>query len=334
LDFEGEFMRSLLKFSFAGLVAMLSAEACGQHIDHHNHVIRDSHGHAIGIQHHDVIHSGTHYPTYPSTHIDHHHHVIRDSHGHVTGVHHHDVLHSGPHFPTVIHPSTILSQPTHVDHHDHLIRDSHGHAVGVQHHTVLHSGSHHPGWSYYVPTLPSYSGQYYVEKGHEYYMPASPQGSGVHVVAKPAIVEFGGFARYQDLSGRLETLSNELLVDLHHNYNHNPGFKETYREAYQLLEVAKYVHAADHNRDGAEMREKLAQMDPLFHHLQSDVQGWSRIHSKQVGTLGVAAKLEMIEATLHHLMHDVGVPENAVAAPQPVKSQPLVVEQAPPPSLP
>jgi hypothetical protein len=290
-------MKFMLAFSLAGLVALFSTAAHAQHIDHHNHVIRDRHGHVVGVQHHDFLHYGWH-------------------------------------FPTDIHSSTILRQPTHIDHHDHVIRDSYGHVVGVQHHNILHSGSHHPGWSYYVPTLPFYSGHYYVENGLEYYVPAIPQVSGVHRVAKPALVEFGGFARYQDLSGRLETLANELLVDLHHNYSHNPGFKETYREAYQLLEVAKFVHAADHRRDGAAMREKLGQMDPLFHHIQNDVKGWSRIHRKQVGTLGVATKMEMIEATLHHLMHDVGVPENATSAPQSAGSQPLAIEQAPPPSLP
>lgn len=270
-------------------------------------------------------------------HVHHHNHVIRDGHGHVTGVQHHDVIHGGAHYPTIVHPSTLVypsNPPAHVDHHDHVIQDSHGHVTRVQHHDVLHSGSHHPSWSYHLPTIPSYPGHYFVENGHEYYAPSLPQNSGGHLVAKPAIVEFGGFARYQDLSGRLETLSNELLVDLHYNYQHNAGFKETYREAYQLLDVAKFIHAADHNRDGSAMREKLGGMDPLFHHIQNDVKGWSRVHRKQVGSLGVLTKMEMIEATLHHLMNDIGVSENAAAPSPNSASQAVAVEQAPPPTLP
>lgn len=275
-------------------------------------------------------------PAVNAQHIDHHNHVIRDSHGHVSGIQHHDVLHSGAHFPTLVQPSTIIYpsyHSTHVDHHNHVIRDSHGHVTGVQHHDVLHSGSH-SGLSYQIPAFQSYIGRYYVDNGVEYYVPTAPPNSHVHVVAKPAVVEFGGFARYQDLSGRLETLANELLVDLHYNYQHNAGFSETYREAYQLLEVAKFIHAADHNRDGEAMREKLAAMDPLFHHIQNDVKGWSRVHRKQVGTLGVATKMEMIEATLHHLMNDIGVSETAASPSPSSANQAVVIEQAPPPTLP
>ena len=66
------------------------------HIDHHDHVIRDSHGHVRGIQHHDVIHGGTHgvVPSIGGAHIDHHDHIVRDRHGHVIGTQHHDVVHN------------------------------------------------------------------------------------------------------------------------------------------------------------------------------------------------------------------------------------------------
>ena len=314
-------MTLYFRLCLSGLILpALQGVLCAQHIDHHNHVMRDSHGHVIGTQHHDVIHNVPHYPSSPITHVDQHQHIIRDSHGHQIGVQRHEVLHSGSH---IVHPGTIV-HPSHVVHPTTIVHPSH-----VVHPTIVH----HPSWSHHLPSFQSYTGQYYEENGNEYYIPSSPLNSNTHVVAKPAVIEFGGYARYQDLSGRLETLSNELLVDLHYNYSHNPGFKETYRETYQLLEVAKFIHAADHNRDGAAMREKLAAMDPLFHHVQGDVKGWSRIHKKQVGTLGIATKIEMIEATLHHLMNDIGVPENPPVS-SPNTSQPITVEQAPPPTLP
>ena len=33
----------------------------GYHIDHHDHIVRDSHGHVIGNYHHDVIHADSTY---------------------------------------------------------------------------------------------------------------------------------------------------------------------------------------------------------------------------------------------------------------------------------
>ena len=158
------------------------------------------------------------------------------------------------------------------------------------------------------------------------------------MVAKPVQIAFGGFTQVEDISGRLETLTNELLLDLHYNYPHNPGYAETYGEAYQLLQVAKYIHAAEHARDRAAIQSKLNGMDALFHHVQNDVRGWSRHHHRQVGQLGILSKMDMIESALHHLMNDVGVqqaPASGVAngvAPPPPGVAPGALTTAPPPS--
>lgn len=62
-------------------------------------------------------------------------------------------------------------------------------------------------------------------------------------------VEFGSFSHVDDLASRLEELTNELCLDLHYNYSHNAGFRETYGEGYQLLAVAQFIHGAEHNND-------------------------------------------------------------------------------------
>lgn len=267
----------------------------------------------IGNGHNSHGHGGIVQP-----HIDHHDHVIRDSHGHVRGIQHHDVIHGGTHgvVPSI--------GGAHIDHHDHIVRDRHGHVIGTQHHDVVHND-----WSHIVPnTIHGYAtGQYYVRGGQYYY---SPQVSSQHVTARPVMLPFGGFTQYSDLSGRLETLVNEILLDLHYNYSHNRGFAETYREAYQLLGVAKFIHAAEHNNDREAMRSKLLGTDQLFHHIQDDVRGWTRIHHRQIGSLGIVSKMDLAEATLHHLMNDVGVSESA-QAPQPGAAPAPRVEQAPPP---
>jgi hypothetical protein len=145
------------------------------------------------------------------------------------------------------------------------------------------------------------------------------------VVAKPVEIEFGGYAHVDDLAGRFERQVNELCLDLHHNYRHNEGFAATYREAYEILKTAKYIHATEHQGDRDEVARRLDAVDGLFHHVQEDVGRWSRRHRRQIGQGGAKTKLDAVEATLHHLMHDVGIQgshETPVAGP---------VEVAPPP---
>lgn len=118
---------------------------------------------------------------------------------------------------------------------------------------------------------------------------------------------YGEFSHTEDIVSRLEYTSNELCVDLYYNYRHNPGFTETYPEAYRILQTAKFIHSAEHLNERDAIRSKLQGLDALFHHVEEDVRGWSRIHQRQVGTLGIIRKMEVVEELLHHLMHDSGV---------------------------
>lgn len=163
----------------------------------------------------------------------------------------------------------------------------------------------------------SHRGSYYCHDDHYYYVPQRHHG---HPAPRPVEVVFGSFTHVDELALQFETLMNEICLDLHYNYHHNYGFRETYAEAYQLLQAAKFVHAAEHRQDRQAIRAELGGVDALFHHVEDDVRGWSRHHHKQIGHGGIATKLEQAEATLHHLMHDVGVH----AGPP--------LEQAPPPA--
>ncbi|GAB5444678.1 MAG: hypothetical protein Fues2KO_50270 [Fuerstiella sp.] len=210
----------------------------------------------------------------------------------------------------------------HIDHHDHVVRDSHGHVIGRYHHDVVHQNS-----TYIVPHSGHHQDTYHVHNGQYYYTPQTVSSN--HTVSRPVAVQFGSFSHVDDLASRLEELTNEFLLDLHYNYSHNHGFRETYAEGYQLLQVAKFIHDAEHAHDRAAIRSKLNGMDALFHHLQDDVRGWSRHHHRQIGQLGILSKMDMIESTLHHLMNDVGVEQ---APPPGGTGAPLTT--APPPSLP
>ena len=72
--------------------------------------------------------------------------------------------------------------------------------------------------------------------------------------------------------------------------------------------------------DRAEVARRLEELDGLFHHVQDDIQRWSRRNVRAIGRSGARAKLDLIGATLHHLMNDVGVRGDHVgleAAPTP-----------------
>mgnify|MGYP001394916971 CR=1 FL=1 len=220
----------------------------------------------------------------------------------------------------------------------------HGHGWGHGHgrgHGHLH-GYHgiHADWRFVVPYYDRhYHGSYYVDSGRYYYHPemyvTNPDS---YVVSKPISVDFGGFAHVDDLAGRLERLANELCLDMNYNYPHNPGFSTTYREAYQILETAKYIHAKEHQNDRDEIARRLQELDPLFHHVDWEIRGWSRDHRRQIGRGGVLTKAEMMESILHHLMNDVGIrphssqsPEAALAPGSDEIAPPPMLEMSPPP---
>ena len=186
----------------------------------------------------------------------------------------------------------------HVDRHNHLVQDRHGHIVGGVHSNSRYVLPHSSG---------IYGGTYTVGNGvHLYYSRTASLGS-VSVAPTPEQITFGGFTHVDELAVRFETLMNQLCLDLYYNYSHNPGFHETYTEAYILLQTAKFMHDAEHHNDRDAIRSRLAGADALFHHVEEDFHGWSRIHHRQIGTMGILTKMEMAEATLHQLMNDVGV---------------------------
>ena len=297
-----------IKFQIlAGLLLVVSPQITSAQHHHHGGGHMNSGGHYGGGTIHyggghyggGTIHDGGHYGG-----------------GHYGGGTIHDGGHYGGgtiHYGSDIHYGGTVHHGGHVDHsaHAHVIP-----SVGHQHH-----------------------GTYYVDGGQHYYYPQSASvGPVTHTVARPVQIAFGGFAQVEDLSGRLEMLVNEMCLDLHHNYSHNPGYAETYREAYQILEVAKYIHAAEHANDREAIRSRLNGMDAQFHHVQGDVRGWSRHHHVQVGQLGIITKMDMIESTLHHLMNDVGVQTapapapgaGAMIAPPPAGGAPAPLNTSPP----
>ena len=77
------------------------------------------------------------------------------------------------------------------------------------------------------------------------------------------------------------------------------------------------------------MARRVDELDGLFHHVQQEVKTWSRRQNRQIAQGGAQAKVELLEATLHHLMYDVGVKG---AHSEPERDEPsTATEEAPPP---
>lgn len=212
--------------------------------------------------------------------------------------------------------------------------------VMAQHHHHHHHGSHfgHSNWNYVVPhqNAHHHHGSYYVQDNGYYYTPTpivrvtpSYRSAQLPPVQVPVQLQYGGYARFEDLSGRLEAEVNRLCLDMFYNYQHNPGFQELYRDAYSLLTAAKFVHAKEHQNDRDAIREQVVQMDQLMHHVLGEIRPWSRHHSRQVASGGIIEKSSAVEAILHHLCYDVGIEPHGDDEPAPAPN--VGDEQAPAP---
>lgn len=202
------------------------------------------------------------------------------------------------------------------DHHDHYryVIPSHGHHGTFYNHADVH---------YYTPPVVVQQPQFIPQQPQQFVQNVVP----VAPPQRPVALKFGGFQHHEQLAERLETMANQFCLDLHYNYQHNPGYAETYREAYKLLQAAQYVHGKDHEGDHAAIQRSGNSIDELFHHVQGEVRGWRSGNRRQVGQLNLAAKTEELEALIHHMMFDIGVKpahDDDEAAPPPR-------EEAPPP---
>ncbi len=135
-----------------------------------------------------------------------------------------------------------------------------------------------------------------------------------HAAVQSTSSAFGSYSHIDDLTIQLSREANLLCLELHYNFQHNPGFSQTYREAYEILTTANYLHGLEHSGNRERMRTTAIELDGLFHHVQGDVVAWTAHAHRQVGYGGLEGKLNAVENTLHHLMNDVGAASQAGAA--------------------
>jgi hypothetical protein len=193
-------------------------------------------------------------------------------------------------------------------------------------------------WRYVVPHRQNYVGAYFsIGKAH-YYTPtpivprvviAGQAPPPVVEVQKPVELKFGGFNRHHDLAQRLVYEANAMCLDMHYNYRNNPDFHHVYREAYDILQAAKFIHAKEHQGNHQAIRERMVAIDRLFHHVEEQMRRWVPGGNRRIGNDQLPEKVANVEAIIHHLCYEVGVQPHghAEVAPPPVNPN----EPAPPP---
>lgn len=192
----------------------------------------------------------------------------------------------------------------------------------------LRLDQHNEHYHYIVPPAARYGAFYTFDKTY-YYTPPMPRGPGQRA-PRPVVIQFGGSRYLAELAERIEFLANELCLDLHHNYGHNHNFDEVYREAYQFLQATKFIRNREQHGDREAIRRSVAKIDNLFHHIQDDLNVLKRQERRPVGQIGFQAKIEELQALIHHLMYDQGVrPDHDKHGDQ--HGRPGRVEAPPPP---
>lgn len=189
--------------------------------------------------------------------------------------------------------------------------DAGGHYDVIPGHFHPHNGhlDYHPPQTIYHPspfrghsTYPTYpSTGHYPTSGYPRTFSSSPQ-----VIVRQPVSQWNSFGHVDELAMQLERQTNTMCLEMYYNYQRNPGFHETYREAYEILATTKEIHAMEHAGDREGMRQAALRIDELFHHVQDDVRHWARYGQRYFGPGGLRARMDDVEDTLHHLMQDVG----------------------------
>jgi hypothetical protein len=130
---------------------------------------------------------------------------------------------------------------------------------------------------------------------------------------RPVTYKFGAKVHVQRLAHEMYDMTNSICWEMHKYYRDNPGFRTTYREAWQMSQDAKEIedlarrnyHRSPQKDD--RIANRLADLDELFHHIESDVRRWRPSTREAYRGGDLKAKMDQCEDILHHLMDDYGI---------------------------
>lgn len=152
-------------------------------------------------------------------------------------------------------------------------------------------------------------GTFYTHENTHYYTPYQASGGPgrPQSAQRPVAIQFGSFRYHEELTDRLVALTKDLCLEMHHNYRDNRGFNRTYAKAYELMETAKFLNNREQRGDHRAMQRSSPKLDSLFHDVESDVRDWRSSERRSFGRMSLPARMEEMEAVIHHLLFDLGV---------------------------
>lgn len=151
--------------------------------------------------------------------------------------------------------------------------------------------------------------------------PPRPGTVRTTVVPARVVYRFGAKQHIDDLAVTLTRQLKAVCLAMHRDYQGNPGYRETYAEAYEAWQLSEHIHELVHDRyhttrHGNEdhLADDLTELDAAVHHVHDDIENWRRAHVHTVhghgSTYGQSTDLHALlgqaEQTIHHAMDDYG----------------------------
>jgi hypothetical protein len=171
--------------------------------------------------------------------------------------------------------------------------------VQAQHH-------HHyvnPTYQYGGHTHGHYHQNYYAQDQH------------YHVYSSPMV--YAARTHVDTLAIDLKYAANRIAWDMYENYTSNPGYRDTYREAYKMLQDAKHIytlvydeqyHLHQHPGGVDHIATDLRDISALYQHIQQDIARWSPTVYNPYHDAGLLhAKMQKFGEVLNHIMADYGI---------------------------
>lgn len=129
---------------------------------------------------------------------------------------------------------------------------------------------------------------------------------------------FGAYSHVDQLANRVMRDANAVCWEMYRNYRYEPGYRQAYREAYEMLKTAEYIHElVHHGGRRSRVAHEIEELDKLFHEIEQGTSQWQRPRYRDYHGGGLDEKLEILETNLHHLMDDAGYKPNNTLAPRP-----------------
>lgn len=169
---------------------------------------------------------------------------------------------------------------------------------------------------------PSYHYHDSYNHGH-YHQNYYAQDQHYHVYSSP--ITYAARTHLDTLASDLKYAANRVAWDMYENYTANPGYRETYREAYKMLQDAKHIytlvydeqyHLHQHPGGVDHIATDLRDILALYQHIQQDIARWSPTIYNPYHDAGLLhAKMQKFGEVLNHILADYGIPAPVAGAP-------------------